>query len=149
MLNTYSDGDVLSAAELNSDNTEINTRLNVANNDVEIIGNMINTAGASGYGILKWTDIRWQNTGGLTTDAGVTWTGGTGYGTSNVADTDGSTFGIAVNFTAGASKYSNDSGDTWTAATTSPANVNSNGVKLIQVIDSSNLIIKCPLTPLC
>ena len=135
MLNTYSDGDVLSAAELNSDNTEIAAKLVTSANDVRLI--MPTASGAGGYGFVKWTDTRWQHTNGSTDDSGTTWDS-VGYGASSYAATSDGINGVAVNFNSGASTITADAGLTCTASTPSITHISTVTLIGIQLFDTSN-----------
>lgn len=78
-------------------------------------------SGSIGSGLIKWSATRWQTEAGVTTDSGVTWVAG-GYGANYVATTSG-TAGISIKQSDGTSTFSTNSGATWGAASTTPANV--------------------------
>jgi len=104
------DGDILYASEANHFNASTWYKITYDNTPINA-------------GLIRWSATKFQTENGDSSDSGATWTVG-GYnilGSDTIADTDGSTNGCAADGGAANTTITSDSGDTWTASTTSPS----------------------------
>jgi len=85
------------------------------------IKSIVHTTTYNSEQIIKFSDSIWQTEQIRTTDSGSNWVAG-GFGLNYLADTFTGGYGIALANSGGSANYTSDSGATWTAATTSPAN---------------------------
>lgn len=105
--------------------TTMSSKLNSNYGFVSSVGR-VNIVGSYSlnYGLIKWSDTRWQSIDMTTTDGGSSWSSG-GYG-QHITATNNDVRGIAINSaTPSTCTYTSNSGASWSASSVTPANATS------------------------
>ena len=113
---TWADGEVLYAADLNT-----NFTISTKSKYTKIVTNTINDAGSWGLVFMGTDNATWLTQDKISTDSGATWSAG-GFSDALCNVVDKGTTGISSTL-AGATDFTADSGVTWTASGTQPPNV--------------------------